>query len=41
MGQAGATAPNANAVQMTAVFWIETVEEVIHVPIFNQATHPT
>lgn len=39
MGQAGATAPNANAVQMTAVFWIETVEEVIHVPVFKPG-HP-
>ena len=32
LGQPAATAPNANAVQMTAVFWIETVEEVILVP---------
>lgn len=39
MGQAGATAPNANAVQMTAIFWIETVEEVIHVPPFKPG-HP-
>ncbi len=31
LGQAAANAPNANAVQMVAVFWIETVEEVIHV----------
>jgi hypothetical protein len=32
LGQAAATAPNAQATQMTAVFWIETVEEVIEVP---------
>ena len=32
LGQASATAPNAQALQMTAVFWIETVEEVILVP---------
>jgi hypothetical protein len=32
LGQAAATAPNAQATQMTAVFWIETVEEIILVP---------
>jgi hypothetical protein len=32
LGQAAATAPNAQALQMAAIFWIETVEEVIHVP---------
>jgi len=32
LGQVAATAPNAQATQMTAVFWIETVEEVIEVP---------
>jgi hypothetical protein len=32
LGQAAATAPNAQALQMTAVFWIETVEEVLLVP---------
>ena len=32
VGQATATAPNAQALQMTAIFWIETVEEVILVP---------
>ena len=31
LGQAAATAPNAQATQMTAVFWIETVQEVIKV----------
>ena len=32
LGQPAATAPNAQATQMTAIFWIETVEEVILVP---------
>jgi hypothetical protein len=32
VGQAAATAPNAQALQMTAIFWIETVQEVILVP---------
>jgi len=32
LGQAAATAPNAQATQMIAVFWVETVEEVITVP---------
>jgi hypothetical protein len=32
LGQAAATAPNAQALQMLAIFWIETVEEVIVVP---------
>ncbi|HUA18944.1 MAG TPA: heme-binding protein [Bryobacteraceae bacterium] len=32
LGQPAATAPNAQATQMTAVFWIETVEEVITIP---------
>jgi hypothetical protein len=32
LGQAAATAPNAQALQMAAIFWIETVEEVILVP---------
>ena len=32
LGQAAANAPNAQATQMTAVFWIETVEETILVP---------
>jgi hypothetical protein len=31
LGQAAATAPNAQAAQMTAVFWIETVQEIIKV----------
>jgi hypothetical protein len=32
MGQAAANAPNANAIQMLAIFWIEIVEEVILIP---------
>jgi hypothetical protein len=32
LGDAGAAKPNAQATQMTAIFWIETVEEVLHVP---------
>ena len=35
LGQAAATAPNAQTTQMTAVFWIETVEEVILVRPLN------
>lgn len=40
LGQAAATAPNAQAVLMTAVFWIETVEEVILVPPFTVGGPP-
>ena len=32
MGDAAAIAPNADAVEMTATFWVETVQETIHVP---------
>jgi hypothetical protein len=32
MGQATAAAPNAQSLQMTAIFWIETVEEILDVP---------
>ena len=32
LGDSGVTVPNAQAVQMTAIFWIETVEETILVP---------
>jgi hypothetical protein len=35
LGQAAATAPNAQATQMTAIFWIETVEEIIEVGPLN------
>ena len=32
--------PNANAVQMTAVFWIEIVEETLHIPFFRAGSPP-
>jgi len=32
--------PNANAVQMSATFWIETVEETIIIPVFNPGREP-
>ena len=35
LGQPAATAPNAQATKMTAVFWIETVQETILVPILK------
>jgi hypothetical protein len=40
LGNAAATAPNAQAVKMTATFWIETVEHVIVVPIFKPGQPP-
>jgi hypothetical protein len=40
LGQANASKPNAQALQMTAIFWIETVEEVILVPPFRPGQHP-
>jgi hypothetical protein len=40
LGNTGATAPNANAVNMTAIFWIETVEHEIEVPIFKPGQTP-
>jgi hypothetical protein len=40
LGQAAATAPNAQALQMSAVFWIETVEEVILVPPYTVGQPP-
>jgi len=40
VGQAAATAPNAQTVQMFAIFWIETVEEVIVVPPFKVGEPP-
>ncbi|HEY6496659.1 MAG TPA: heme-binding protein [Trebonia sp.] len=39
MGDAQATAPNAQAATMEATFWIETVEYTIQVPVF-QPGHP-
>jgi hypothetical protein len=40
LGQANATAPNAQALQMTATFWIETVREVLHVPFYHVGSPP-
>ncbi len=40
LGQAAATAPNAQASQMVAVFWIETVQEVILVPPYMVGAPP-
>jgi hypothetical protein len=40
LGQAAATAPNAQALQMVAVFWIETVEEIILVPPYQVGEAP-
>jgi hypothetical protein len=40
LGQAAATAPNAQAVQMVAVFWIEIVEETILVPPYHVGEPP-
>jgi hypothetical protein len=40
LGQPNAAAPNAQAPQMTAVFWIETVEETLEVLPFRAAGHP-
>jgi hypothetical protein len=39
LGQPAATAPNAQATQMTAIFWIETVEEVLDVPDLIAGQH--
>ena len=39
LGQPAATAPNAQATQMTAIFWIETVEEVLDVPDLVAGQH--
>jgi len=36
LGQPAATAPNAQSTKMTAVFWIETVQEVILVPALRK-----
>ncbi len=40
LGNQPASAPNADAVQMRAVFWIETVEHTILVPIFKPGQPP-
>ena len=39
LGNAAATAPNAQDVKMTAAFWIETVKHTIVVPVFHLG-HP-
>jgi hypothetical protein len=36
LGQAAATAPNAQATKMTAVFWIETVQEQIDIAVHKK-----
>ena len=40
LGQANTAAPNAQTTQMTAVFWIETVQETIIVPPFHVGGPP-
>jgi len=40
LGDAAVTKPNAQATQMTAIFWIETVEEKILVPPFTVGGPP-
>jgi len=40
LGQAAATAPNAQTLQMAAIFWVETVEEKILVPPFTVGGPP-
>jgi hypothetical protein len=40
LGNPASSNPNANAVQMTATFWIETVEHKISVPIFRLGQPP-
>ena len=39
-GDAKEANPNASAVQMTAQFWIETVEHTIEVPVFKPGSAP-
>jgi hypothetical protein len=40
LGNSAAAAPNADAVKMQAVFWIETVEFTIEVPVFEPGQPP-
>ena len=40
LGNEAATAPNAQTVVMTATFWIETVEHVLLVPVFDPGQRP-
>ena len=35
LGDKNATTPNADAIQMSATFWIETVKEQITVPAYT------
>lgn len=35
LGDPAATTPNAQTAQMTATFWIETVQHTLHVPVFH------
>ncbi|MGH7041216.1 MAG: heme-binding protein, partial [Acetobacteraceae bacterium] len=40
LGNAAASAPNAQTTRMVATFWIETVEHVLHLPIIKPTPHP-
>jgi hypothetical protein len=40
LGNPAATAPNAQTLQMTATFWIETVQHTIIVPVFKVGQAP-
>lgn len=40
LGDTQAQKPNAQAVQMTAIFWIETVEHTLQIPIFKPGQAP-
>jgi hypothetical protein len=40
LGDPAAAQPNANAVEMKAIFWIETVEHEIHIPVVHPAAQP-
>jgi hypothetical protein len=40
LGDSAAAKPNAQATQMTAIFWIETVEHTLHIPIFKPGQPP-
>jgi hypothetical protein len=40
LGDAASANPNANAVKMTATFWIETVEHKIVIPVFKVGDPP-
>ena len=40
LGDNAAQKPNAQALQMTAIFWIETVEHTLQIPIFKPGQAP-